>query len=580
MTLPRVSIPTISGDNTGVIGSRHQCWNDHIQDWYKWRLAFEGGQDFIDTYVYKLSAQESASDLSDRKAMTYCPSFAAAAIKDITNAIFQRTADVVREGGASSYQKAIEGTSGGVDFEGNSMGSFIGTKIIDELLVLGKVGVLTDNFSDLGTTIADKGEKHPFISYYTAENILSWYPNNPIKGYDALLLREVVNDVDSSGLPNGTKEIFRLMRRTQDGVSVQFFTDKGVKTSETLLALDQIPFTLFDIGRSLMRDVADYQIALMNIESSDIAFARKANFPIYYEFYDPVTDPPYAKPFSEPGVEGDFSSHDKQVKVGIVDGRRIPQDGKPPGFINPDPATLKVSMEKGNQIKRDIRALVNLNLATISEKQQSAESKDVDNRSLEASLSFIALVLQKGEQKIAEDWLAFEGSSLEVKVTYPKTYSLKSEKDRRDEASELDKLGNSVPSNTFRREIKKKVARTLIGGEVIEKILEKIEAEIDAAEVVTSDPNIILSAHKAGLIDDVSASASVVGSQNPEKMIESAREDRADRIAETLKAQGGPENADGNRGAPEFDKGTTEDEKEGKKKRGKQDNSDVGSEQK
>lgn len=579
--VPDVGINIPASTSSGaIVDTRHPDWSNNWAEWEKWRCVFEGGEQFKQTYLFKLSDRESETELKARRRMAYCPAFATAAINDVKNAIFQRISDVTREGGAATYKSAVSGQKGGVDLQGSSMGTFIGTNIIDELLVMAKVGVLVDNFDDLGITQADKRGKQPYLTAYSAENILSWAPNNPTEGFEAVLLREIVDDLNEFGLPQGKTVQYRLMRKTPEGILVIFYDEKGNKKEDMVLDIPKIPFVTFEVSRSLMKDAADYQIALLNLESSDIDFSRKANFPFYYEYYDPKTEGAFAKPAGEPnntGTSAEAKSRDKEIQVGLTKGRRVPKGFDKPGFINPDPDTLRVSMEKGNQLKDDIRSIVNLNLMTLHANSQSAESKEVDNRSLEASLSFVGLVLQKGEQQIAEHWASFEGEGKRVKVTYPKTYSLKSEKDRREEADELDKLSDKVPSDTFRREVKVKMSRILMGGDLTDERLAKIEKEIRDADVTTSDSNIILSSHKAGLVGDKTA-AVALGFKEEE--IEQAKKDRAERIKLTMEAQGGEGGAA--RGVPELDKGKPDGsgEKDGKAKRGQEDNTNVGTEQK
>ena len=579
----RSSAPHTNGKPTDVTESIHWRYSNSHEDWVKFRLTFEGGKKFIEQYMVKLSAREGTTDFKNRKDIAYCPNAAKAAIKDITQSIFQPMSDVIRAGGSDSYRSAINGEKGGVDYHGSSMSAFIGSEIINELLIIGKIGVLVDNHKDLGTTEADLQDKHPYLAAYKAEDILNWSISDQRKGFDALLLREFHEELDDFGLSAGIVKRFRYMRRMEDGVLVQFFNEDGDLINTVKLQIAKIPFVLFEIEDSLLRDISDYQIALMNMESSDISFSLKANFPFYYEYYDALMTPPGKKKPANPnatGAESETTAKKEEIAVGGLHGRKIHKDFNPPGFINPDPDTLRVSMEKQQQIKDDIRALVNLNLATLNPRRQSAESKDHDTKSLEASLSFIALILQRGEQEIAELWVLFDGKTKSVRVTYPKNYSLKTEEDRRDEATELDKLADKVPSETFRREIKKKIAKALLSGAVTDEQMDKILKEIEDSEVLTSDPNMILSAHKEGLVDDITASTAI--GFDGQKVVPKAKEDRAERIKLTMEAQGGPENASSSRGAPEFDKGQDDSsaEKDGKAKRGKADKTDLGSEQK
>src|SRR5690606_27729392 len=104
---------------------------------------------------------------------------------------------------------------------------------------------------------------------------------------------------------------------------------------------------------------------------------------------------------------GGQAASDQSITVGPMHGRAYGQGLDRPGFISPSSAPLKASMELQAKLEADIRRLVNLSVQTLGNRQ-SAESKDMDNRGLEAGLSYIGLVMENGERQIAEFWAAYE----------------------------------------------------------------------------------------------------------------------------------------------------------------------------
>lgn len=543
-------------------------------DMVKWRLTFKGGRDFIDRYLTKLSSRESDDDFQIRKDDAYCPAYAKSAVTDIKNAIYQRIIDIQRVGGPKSYQDAI---LSGVDLELNDMNTFIGSSVLLELLIMGRVGVLTDNPKDLGITLEDKGNKHPFLSVYAAENIRCWSykVENNEKYFTSLLLCETVTKEDEYGLTNTCIERYRHLRLIDGNVNValweEYIDDKGNRkyniAQEFILPLKRIPFTLFQIPTSLLEDVADYQKALLNLESSDISFSKKANFPIYYEFYDPKTEQSYKKPVAPPGSDGTSAvqnkGKDREVQVGLAKGRRFSLGTEAPGFVSPNPDTLRVSMEKGKQLREDIYRIVNL---TVSNLNSSAESKQQDQGTLESGLSYIGSVLQKGENDIARHWSNFEGSRDKAKITYPSNYSIETEEQRQKRADHFSDMSNKVVSDTYRRFVSKQIAKITLGHRITNDDLKKIYTEIDEAPTLTCDPDQIIADHTAGLVGTETASRA---RGYPKGEVEKAKKDRAEMIKLTLEAQGGPQGGGAARGAPEFGgQGGSSAEKNKKKKRG------------
>lgn len=549
------------------LDARHTDYTDECAEHEKWRLAFVGGPAFVDRYLKKLSIREDDADFLDRKIMAYCPAFAATAIVDIKNSIYQRTVDIVRDGGPKTYKEACDGQLGGVDLNLSTMSTFMGTKVLEELLVMRKVGILVDQANDLGITLSQKGSKHPYLGVYCTESILNWaYRIDGNEKYlTAVLLKETFDNVDQeTGLPLGCIDRYRLMQLLNneygepEAVKVSFYTEQeqtsangivtkawGLQYAPIILEINRIPFEIIELPHSLMKNTADYQVALLNLEASDVQYARKANFPWFYEFYDPKTDQPFKKP---PGQTGDTGANSTQaisrnVEVigGLSKGRRYPAGTHAPGFVNPDPDTLRVSMEKGQQLKEDIRLLVNLNLSAIHPTRASAESKGVDQQGLEGSLSYIGLLLQKAENAIGVHWSNFEGAKTKPpKVTYPKTYSLKSDIERLTEAEKLGALKDVVPSTIYKKRLLKKMINITLGAEIKASDLEEMYKEIDQAQTLTSDPKQIIADHEAGLVGNETAS---LARGYPKGEVEKAKKDYAEKLARIAEAQGGQQDA-------------------------------------
>jgi len=183
-------------EKTNIIDLRHPEYDAMIRNWRKWRMTYVSGDAYIEKYVKKFSKSEDENEFKERKEITYVPAFAKGAINEIKNSIFQRTADITREGGPYNYKEAIAGRLGGVDLMGSSMNTFIGREILPELLTMGKVGVFIDmpSIEEEQTTRAESSKLSPYIYLYKAENILSWttarHEDNYI--FSSLLLRDFV----------------------------------------------------------------------------------------------------------------------------------------------------------------------------------------------------------------------------------------------------------------------------------------------------------------------------------------------------------------------------------------------------
>ena len=567
-------------------------------EYTKWRLTMMGGRPFINQYLQKFDAREDDTDFEKRKQLTYCPAFAKEGLTEIRNGIYQRMSEVSRKGGSESYRMAVEGKEGGVDLEGNNMNTFIGQEVLPEMMGMGKVGVYVDmpNFDSQSTLASFQKEPRPYLYRYMAEDIVNWafVTRENELFFTHLLLRERRFAFDvNSGLPTGEEEVFRFLRLTPEGVLVQFWKRgerpkysaphakiPDVLIEEHILQLPMIPFVLFNIGNSLLRDVADYQIGLLNLASSDLYYALKSNFPFYTEQYDQKVEDLYKNrgPITQvvhatgniPEAATERSGRDKvsdalndsqEVVVGTTRGRRYPIGGDRPGFIHPSPEPLRASMEKQDQMRQEIRELLNLALSNVAPQRASAESKRVDQVGLESGLAAMGLELEGGERQLARIWEYYLGKSEgESQVVYPTTYSLKSDEQRMLEADKKAKLKVAVPSKTFQKLMAMGIADTLFEGKVPNEELELVHKEIRDANYITSDPEEIKTDMENGLVTAETAS-NARGYDGPTE-VPKAQKEHAERLAIIAMSQAKGGGAGAARGIPNGpDDSSAKDEK-------------------
>jgi hypothetical protein len=579
--------------NSDLIGDIvHPDYNDTL--WAKWRLVYEGGDDFVEEYLEQFSRREDSGQFAKRKRLTPIPGFAKGAINEIKNAIFERAVEISRKDGPKTYQEAMQGRLGGVDLRGGTMNWFIGHKVLPELLPMKRVGIYIDQ-PKIGSTLAAKGDQHPYLYTYTSENIRSWAFDD-YGTMTNLLLRDwiyVYHEV--SGLPRGLQARYRHYRLVKEGVSLTVYNSESTEIAQELLKLPEIPFVLLELPTSLLADVANHQIALLNMESSDISYALNSNFPFYTEKENPKNNHLVKKAQQQfrqsvvntgnnvPGYEfpvmpgeslatnptdsvcgTDGPNSDSEINVGTMHGRKYTEER--PAFINPSPEPLEVSMKKQAELKKDVRSLIHLALSNMSPKMASAESKGIDLQGLEAGLAAIGLELENGERKIARVWSAYEGTKTQVAtVSYPSQYSLKSIKDKQDEVDQLQELRDELPSPTAKKELNKKIVTIALSGSVGAETLDRINRELGEALVPSTSIDTLNTDVEAGLVSIETASKSK--GYPKDEPIKAAAEHAA-RLARIQKAQ--ETNDPAARGNPDASANPNagSDEKKGKPKRG------------
>jgi len=540
-------------------------------EWYDWRLTFEGGVEYRDRYLNKWSDRETDEQFRIRRHCTPIPTFAKAAILDIRNSIFQRLSDISRIGGSSSYQAAMRGENGGVDRKGSSMNSFIGLQVLTELLLMGRVGIYVDAPSVVPTSLAETA-RAPYLYVYQIEDILSWTlesEENPGQ-FKAVLLRDHSLEFDVSlgvELPSARATRYRLVWKddTTGKVHVRMMNENketifmpgSREDGSIMLDIEEVPFIMPNIGDSLMKDIWTYQNALLNTASADVMWAITSNAPFLTIQQDLRTAGSHLKRPSHTSAEpGAQPGQGREERVGSGKGRYYDKDMDRPDFIAPPTAPLIASMQLQEKLEDDIRKLVNLAVTNkAGSRTESAESKKLSSQGLEAGLSFIGLVMQQVERLVASTWASYENPSnpKPASISYPNRYILKSDMERLDESDKILDLADRIPSRKMKKHLQTLVATVLLSGRETSEEIDSAAKEIQAAGFTTTDVTDVLAAHAAGLVSDELASQAL---GYPDGEIDKAREDRAIRNALTLIAQTSPGEAPVNpasRGVPDMD---------------------------
>lgn len=493
-----------------------------VSEWLKYWMSYEGGKRFIQTYLKRYSKRESKRDFDNRCDVTYNPPDAQSALNDVRDALLTHMHEVKRTGDERYVQMMDED----VDTFRSSMTTFVGSEILPRLLSQGKTFVFVDappaedrpvDPSLPPPTRAEEPSQLPYLWAFHAEQCLSWTYDDDGR-ITACLIELLVDTVDpATGLTTGVSKEYRLLKLLADGevhgavvgpgVAVVVFDKDGKVKSSQLLDLDRVPVVEFKIAQALMTDIADMQVSLMNLASTDMAFLFRGNFPLYVEQYDPATAviaPTARKKRETSGAQNrdtDLDDTDgRGSSVGVSTGRRYAKGVERPGYVSPPTENLRASMEKQDKIAQGIRAALDLALTSLSVAavQQSGESKKQDRVGLSAGLRYIATQLENGEREINDIVHMYLGASLDLgTVDYPDEYDDPDESERAAQLERLKASRTAVRSATYQREMSKRIAESQLTGVTDELTLEQIKREIDAApwfdeskeraEIVASD---------------------------------------------------------------------------------------------
>jgi hypothetical protein len=520
------------------LGQRHPLYTSDCNDWLEWRLAYKADKYFIQRFLKRNEKHEDDHQFYFRKEMSYCPAMAKSLINEIKNSMYQRLSEISRKGGSKTYEAACQGDLLGVDRLGKSMNTFIGREVLEELLVIGRVGIYEDMPSiKTGSSVLETKNARPYFYMYKVEDILNWIPDDSISPNDfkSVLLRDNSFQLNTAGFPTGATTRFRHIYTDPDGlIHIDTYTSDYKPETNSILSpqIKKIPFVMPTISDSLMQNISRYQIALLNLSSSDISFLYKANFPLYIEQWEGRADETaYQKPTGPKDPSMAETSRTKTIEVSS--GRRYGKGMEAPSFINPSPEPLQASMTKQAAMYQEMRLILNLTLANIQPTMASAESKQMDSEGLESGLNTISIELQQTERKLSEFWVMYEGSGNIATVNYP-TYSIMDQESRDARLDTLTKNYNIIPSTTYKKSALKEMSRLLLSDQLSIEDLNKIYNEIDRATCLISDPAVLSECAIAGMVDLQTASTAA---GFPPEAVEQAAKDHAARLARIAQAQ-------------------------------------------
>ena len=441
----------------------------------------------MDAYLTKYSSREDDEDFYKRKEISAVIPAAKNTLLDIRNKIFRRVQEVTRVSDNIQFLTQIAGKDGGVNGSNASMLHFIGMDVLTEMLAMRYVGVLISRSGD----VEIGSRPNAYLSVIKREAILEYSSINE----ELVMVQFLLNT-----------ELITLEKK--NGVVIKT-VKKDEKVTKEVLDIQVIPFVIAEIQDSLFKDSADMQIALTNLNSADVSFLYRANFPIYTEQTN--------KGGKVVVMDSNGVAKKTEIDVGAVTGRTYAPGTDRPGFIAPPTEPVEISMKKQIQIEEYIEKVMHLSL------MQGTELDGV---------SALCMVLEKIERQIVSIWQIYDNFT--AVITYPQSYIFKTEEDKRLEAKELRDIALGSPSLTAQKEILKIIHKTLLEGKIPEDKINDIYKEIDSAIIVLVDPKTIREDVEQGFL---SGKLAAQARQYPETDYELALTERIDRIEATAVAQ-------------------------------------------
>lgn len=454
------------------------------------RACFEGGPNYLKTSLKIIRSRESNNAFATRMSFAYDPGIARSNLFRLKD-ILSQGLDKVTRTGLKDYALAMQNVNG----EGKDITTFMQDDVLNELFATSGVYAFMDRVLDTDQFV---------ISLIRRENIIGKKFDPITKKLIGLKFYAVVPSVSEDGYAIGGNSVTSgEIVREGDGYRLT------LGDTSYYYDIDRIPVAYFELKVHLLEGVIPLDQAIINLASSDLIQALDNNVAIYVE---QVHHAELAQRLmQEP--QTDATKRERDLRKGI----QYPIGVERPGFINQSDVPIRASMAKQDVIAQQIREKILRNLSDLS------ESRDADG-----GLSVLASYLQSFERQLVDIWKSFKKSKADIQVIYPTEFTLLTPAEISSRVASNTEQIDKTTSMTMKKSLLKENASLLLKGKVSDEVLSKIYTEIEQANIIALNPELVLKQFEAGIIGTEQATTV---SGYPAEEARKAEEDRARRLA-------------------------------------------------
>lgn len=450
----------------------NNMYDNNIEDWRLWQIAYMGGRDFID-YAIDRHPRESEKNWIMRKKEAIVFNYARSIVDLFSFYLTEK--DAMRNLGPLANDTQWKMFRRDCDLYGTNFNIFV-NNAQKTSSIFGSTGILVDKPMTICKTRAQEIELgiYPYCNIYTLPNILDWkYERNVVNNRPELTYLKLLNNDSKYFLWwQDHWEIWEIPKAPNGAEMAPVLSNSGLNN------LGEIPFFWFInvrspidpyFGLSDLTDISRITASIVRDLSSLQEIIKFAGFPMM------------RKPMLREG----------QTDVDIVGPRGVlefdpeqGEDGKPDwlesAVADPVRGGLDFIERKIDEIY-EIAHMTGIHALEKSSEARSGVALRYQFSQLSSVLSDKSTNTIEAEYEIVRLWLKWQNRSElldNVQITRSKRFSLD------DMAQDLENLLKSYKeaiSATFKREIQKSMSRNILP-DLPDKTREIIDEEIDSAE--------------------------------------------------------------------------------------------------
>ncbi|MFB6374587.1 MAG: hypothetical protein ABEN55_16030 [Bradymonadaceae bacterium] len=151
----------------------HPIYDDYAADWRTYRLSYEGGDDYLDRYLYQ-HEKEKDEYFRDRRRRAYYPNHCRAIVDTYAAHLFRESIPRSTESDSEILQTFWDNT----DLKGNDADAFY-EHAAQEVQIGGRVAIVVDRWDPDGGAAVSRAQeraagRRPYAYLATAEDIVDW----------------------------------------------------------------------------------------------------------------------------------------------------------------------------------------------------------------------------------------------------------------------------------------------------------------------------------------------------------------------------------------------------------------------
>jgi hypothetical protein len=439
----------------------HPDYRANIGRWRYFLNSYYGGSLYRDGNYLLQHPFESSANYRRRKETSYYYNYCGPIVDILVSHLFRK--DAVREYGGIAQDPIFRAFQKDADMQGNSFRHFM--REAQRLAsIYGRVSIIVDKPRVATATRAEAMEQgiYPYVALVTPENLVDW-------SFVRLSTGRVV--MDMAKIKEGD-DTYRIWGR--DGWELWDMTKDSPEPS-------LIDVSGHDIGAVPLVNLYNKQTGVAMHGISDLQDIADINRNIYYlcsdarEIIENTAFPMLAIPYTR-------SAGREEKEVGPHNILQFDPEApnSKPYWLEAPHSSLSEIREWVRQDIGEIYRIARMGGVRATEDNpapRSGVALEQENQQLYSTLSEKADNIEQAENSILSLWARWEGMEFDGRIDYPDDFSVKDLE--RDIKSAIEALSASVGSKTFKREVQKKIAQSVLQ-KIDEETKAKIIGEIDA----------------------------------------------------------------------------------------------------